>query len=78
MSVERLIWSRNVFHDAIDQLIGSQGFGERFVREHETMPQYIRRNVYDIFRQRIVPASQVSKRARTLDQVNRSPWAGAI
>ena len=66
MGLQRFVGRRNLVQDAQDDLVRRQPVGERFVGQHEPMPQHVGREIGDVFRQRVVAAAQVRERRARL------------
>jgi hypothetical protein len=77
MRVERLVRRAHVLQHPVDDLVGRHGVGQRFVRQHQPVPQHVRREVGDVLRQHVRASAQERERAGALDQRDRRPGAGA-
>ena len=51
MGLQRLVGSRYVLHDPMDQLICRHPLGQRLIGQHEPMPKYIRHQISHVLEQ---------------------------
>src|SRR4029434_914923 len=77
MGLQRLIGSRYMLHDPMDQLICRHRLGEGLIGQHQPMPKYIGHQIPHVLRQNVGASAQESQRPRALDEIDRSARARA-
>src|SRR4029453_16412446 len=77
MGLQRLIGSRYVLHDSMDQLIWRHRLGESLIRQHEPVAKYIGYQIRHVLGQDVGASAQERQRPRALDEIDRSARARA-
>src|SRR5215475_4824948 len=77
MSLQRLVRSRYILHDPMDQLIRRHRLGEGLIREHEPVAKYIGYQILHVLGQYVSASAQERQRPRALGEVDRGAGARA-
>src|SRR4029453_13037507 len=72
MGLQRLIGSRYMLHDPMDQLIWYHRLGESLVRQHEPVAKYIGYQIRQVLGQDVGASAQERQRPRGLDEIDGS------